>query len=57
MTTDCKICMGEHDAEIHDATLSIRAWFRHEVTKRLYDDDQPEPIFDEEMIEVEFAAA
>jgi hypothetical protein len=30
---ECPVCLGEHDAEIHAATLSIRRWFRREVTK------------------------
>ena len=29
---DCKVCYGPHDAEIHEATLSVHAWFRQEVT-------------------------
>lgn len=32
-TTDCHICLGPHDDEIHAATLSVRRWFRDEVTK------------------------
>jgi hypothetical protein len=30
---DCKVCMMEHDEEIHDATLSVRRWFAFQVTK------------------------
>ncbi len=30
---DCKVCMMEHDEEIHDATLSVRHWFAWQVTK------------------------
>lgn len=30
---DCRICCGPHDQEIHDASVSIRSWFRSEVTK------------------------
>jgi hypothetical protein len=30
---ECRICLGTHDEEIHAATLSVRAWFREEVTK------------------------
>ena len=30
---DCRICLGPHDEEIHEATLSVRRWFRDEVTK------------------------
>jgi hypothetical protein len=30
---ECRVCLGEHDEEIHAATLSIKSWFREEVTK------------------------
>ena len=30
---ECRICLGPHDDEIHAATLSVRQWFREEVTK------------------------
>jgi hypothetical protein len=30
---ECRICLGTHDDEIHAATLSVREWFREEVTK------------------------
>jgi len=30
---ECSVCLGEHDPEIHSATLSVRSWFRDEVTK------------------------
>lgn len=30
---ECAVCLGQHDDEIHAATLSVRAWFREEVTK------------------------
>ena len=32
-TAECRICLGPHDEEIHAATLSVRRWFRDEVTK------------------------
>jgi len=32
-TAECRICLGTHDDEIHAATLSVRRWFRDEVTK------------------------
>ena len=35
---DCHICMVPHDEEIHAATLSLRQWFRFEVTKYFYDE-------------------
>jgi hypothetical protein len=32
-TPECRTCLGPHDDEIHAATLSVRRWFRDEVTK------------------------
>jgi len=40
-TADCKVCLCQHDEEIHAATLSVREWFRDEVTKSF----QPMPLF------------
>ncbi len=33
----CRICLVEHDEEIHAATLSIHNWFHEQVTLGLYD--------------------
>ena len=30
---ECPVCFGQHEEQIHDATLSVRQWFRSEVTK------------------------
>ena len=30
---DCPVCLGQHDEEIHAATLAVHRWFRAEVTK------------------------
>ena len=30
---ECRVCLGEHEEQVHDATLSVREWFRGEVTK------------------------
>jgi len=30
---ECRVCLGQHDDEIHAATLSVHRWFRGEVTK------------------------
>jgi hypothetical protein len=49
-SSDCKICFGPHDDEIHSATVSIRQWFREWVTLGLYDDDEV-VTQDEEAIE------
>lgn len=32
-SNECSVCLGEHDDEIHAATVSVRGWFRDEVTK------------------------
>ncbi len=33
--TGCRICLVEHDPEIHDATLRVHNWFRDEVNRLL----------------------
>ena len=35
----CRVCLVEHDEEIHAATLSLRQWLREKVTREL----SPEP--------------
>jgi hypothetical protein len=35
----CKVCLVEHDEEIHAATLSLRQWLREKVNRAL----QPQP--------------
>jgi hypothetical protein len=37
MTQACKICLVQHDEEIHDATNRVHGWFRAKVTKYLHD--------------------
>jgi hypothetical protein len=39
-TESCKVCLLEHDEEIHAATLRLREWFREKVKRNL--DDQQE---------------
>lgn len=34
---DCKVCSVPHTDEIHEATLRIRGWLRHEVLRKLCD--------------------
>ena len=31
--TECRVCLGQHEEQVHEATLSVRQWFRGEVTK------------------------
>ncbi|HEV3330673.1 MAG TPA: hypothetical protein VG096_06820 [Bryobacteraceae bacterium] len=33
LSNECSVCLGEHNDEIHAATVSVRGWFREEVTK------------------------
>jgi hypothetical protein len=35
---DCPVCYGPHDDEIHEATLSVHAWFKITVTQYLESD-------------------
>jgi hypothetical protein len=37
MAQDCKVCLTQHDEEIHAATNRVYAWFRGEVTRHLVD--------------------
>lgn len=30
---ECPVCLGQHEEEIHVATVRVRRWFRGEVTK------------------------
>ena len=39
----CKVCLVEHDEEIHAATLSLRQWLREKVIRAL-DPDLPVEI-------------
>ncbi|HLK47589.1 MAG TPA: hypothetical protein VKT49_05615 [Bryobacteraceae bacterium] len=32
---ECAVCLGQHDEDIHIATIRIHRWFRGEVTKGL----------------------
>ncbi|MBZ5728542.1 MAG: hypothetical protein LAP87_26615 [Acidobacteriia bacterium] len=38
---DCRVCLMEHDTEIHDATLSLHKWLRQELMKKLDEDHDP----------------
>lgn len=29
--SDCSVCLGQHDEEIHAATLWVRKWFRTRI--------------------------
>lgn len=32
---ECPVCFGPHNDEIHDASLSVRNWFRSDVLSRM----------------------
>jgi len=34
----CKVCLVQHDDEIHAATLSVHLWFHEQVTQGFYED-------------------
>ena len=35
---DCKVCLVQHDDEIHAATLNVRVWFHQQVTQGFYEE-------------------
>ncbi len=37
---DCKICLVQHDDEIHAATLSVRGWFHQQVIQGFYEEEE-----------------
>ena len=37
---ECPVCLGVHDPEIHDATITIHRWLRREIARRI----DPEPF-------------
>ena len=38
----CKVCLVEHDEEIHAATVSSHEWLRDVVRAKLYEPPAPE---------------
>ena len=42
----CSVCLVAHDEEIHAATLSVRDWFRDQVTQGLYEYLEAEDVPD-----------
>ena len=41
--SDCKVCLVEHQAEIHSATVNIRRWLREDLRRKLQAPAQPQP--------------
>lgn len=35
MQKDCKVCLVEHDEEIHEASVRLHEWLRYKVTRNL----------------------
>jgi hypothetical protein len=36
---DCRVCLGEHEDDIHSATLSVHAWYRGHVTRYFVEEE------------------
>jgi hypothetical protein len=51
----CKVCLVPHDEEIHAATLSVRDWFRDQVTQGFYDYPEDEDVQDAALVECHVA--
>lgn len=32
--SECRVCLGLHDEDIHDATVTIHLWLRREMARR-----------------------
>ena len=41
--SECKVCLVEHKAEIHSATLNVRSWLREELRRKLEPPIQAQP--------------
>jgi hypothetical protein len=57
MTRDCKICLMQHDEEIHAATVRVHEWYRAQVTQDLYDGSDNRTSSEEQFGEVQLDAA
>ncbi len=38
---ECRVCLGEHDEDIHTATMNVREWFRCQVVKN-FEEEVPD---------------
>ena len=43
-SNDCRVCLVEHDDDIHAATLRVRAWYRGYVTRYFVEEEIEEEI-------------
>lgn len=51
----CKICLVDHNEEMHEATLAIREWHRGQVTKNFEEELIAQPELELEVIEARVA--
>ena len=40
----CRVCLVEHDEEIHEATLSLRSWLRESVEQMIMTEQHEEVL-------------
>jgi len=48
----CSVCLVQHDDEIHEATLSVRSWFRDQVVQGFYEEDTTGGLVEEAACQV-----
>lgn len=34
LSEECRVCLGSHDEEIHEATVTVHQWLRSEIARR-----------------------
>ena len=51
MAQECKVCLTQHDEEIHGATNRVHRWFRAQVTKYLQDPSEDGMPMEVEILE------
>jgi hypothetical protein len=32
---ECRVCLGAHEEDVHDATLALHVWLRGEIARRV----------------------
>jgi len=43
-TSECPVCLGIHEEEVHHATVAVHRWLRSEIARRTDPQPQPAPI-------------
>jgi hypothetical protein len=51
----CRVCLVQHDDEIHAATLSVRSWFHEQVTQGFYEEYDEQNLAPEPLVESQVA--